>query len=422
MGNTHLLIRPCPWRRRRRIGLNLFPGMDILTQAGSHCCLPPGLLLPALTLSMPASHVNPPFSSAGAHAAQAAELERGRVGIVGIEGALAAVTGAAGGRVLEAVIRPGESVWAGGPFWLAPTVADLEAALPASAAPVHRRLIRRLSPGPAIFVASEGLGVAGAAPELRAAMVSAAPMASELAAAARGPLAAVELLEPGGHPLLEYAPVGAAGEGGARAFLRSAGIDNLLDLAEPRPVGRLPATVIELGSPADPSGERLRILRTGAYEERFIRKQLAVNILFVCTGNTCRSPMAEAIATDLAKEAKGLELHFASAGTGAGSGAPATAEAVEAVRALGHGSGLRSHRSRPLTRRLIDEADAIYTMGRSHLAAVLELAPDAADKARVLDPDGGDVPDPIGMSRDVYESTARRLAEMIRRRLKELGT
>jgi protein-tyrosine phosphatase len=115
-------------------------------------------------------------------------------------------------------------------------------------------------------------------------------------------------------------------------------------------------------------------------------------------------------------------MKFGSAGTAASSGGPPSLDAVTAVRNLDIGAVLGNHRSRPLSRKLIAEADVIYTMGRSHLHAILDLDPEAEDKVRLLDPEGGDVPDPVGMSAEVYAQTARRIMAMLRQRLKELGT
>jgi protein-tyrosine phosphatase len=94
-----------------------------------------------------------------------------------------------------------------------------------------------------------------------------------------------------------------------------------------------------------------------------------------------------------------------------------TPEAADAVRQLGFSP--RPHASRPLTRRLIAEADVVLAMTRSHAAAVLDLDPGAADKVHTLDPEGRDVPDPIGMGAEVYTLTARRIAELISRRIQE---
>lgn len=95
-----------------------------------------------------------------------------------------------------------------------------------------------------------------------------------------------------------------------------------------------------------------------------------------------------------------------------------TPEARRAIEALGvRGPG---HLSRPLTRRMIAEADVIFTMSASHLRAVVEMDPDAADKVQTLDPSGSDIPDPIGSSPEVYARTARRIQALVRARLQEL--
>jgi protein-tyrosine-phosphatase len=95
------------------------------------------------------------------------------------------------------------------------------------------------------------------------------------------------------------------------------------------------------------------------------------NLLFVCSGNTCRSPMAEAIARDLLHERGWKHVDVASAGTGAIPGAAASPEAVDVARE--HGLELDAHASQPLTPELVSWADLVLVMGTSHMHAVREL-------------------------------------------------
>ena len=171
-------------------------------------------------------------------------------------------------------------------------------------------------------------------------------------------------------------------------------------------------------------GEHYSVVRAGVYDARIIERQLKTTILFVCSGNTCRSPMAAAIARKVIADRLGvppdqiekLGYTVLSAGTFAMPGLRATPQGVDAVAALG--ADLKSHRSRPVVPELAHQADQIFVMGRAHAQGVLAIAPSVASRVRLLDPDG-DVEDPIGGDLSLYSELAKRFVGLIGDRLNE---
>ncbi len=138
-----------------------------------------------------------------------------------------------------------------------------------------------------------------------------------------------------------------------------------------------------------------------------------LTILIVCTGNTCRSPMAQVILDSLLRKKFSLPpqngplsgaVFVASAGVSAFPGSPASQGARTAAKI--RGLSLAAHQSSPVTRHSVEHADFVFAMTGTHRSAILQAMPEAASKVRLISGGTGDVSDPFGGDQAIYDSCA----------------
>lgn len=271
------------------------------------------------------------------------------------------------------------------------------------------RLAERYWPGPLTLVlpgvpeglelvAREGLtGVRCVAGEAASALCAAAPFPLVMSSAnAHGQPPAIDAVSTSGLPLEADDLVL---DGGAATLGES-------------------STVLLVG------GGRFEILREGLHDLDALRRAGGLRLGFACTGNTCRSPMAEGLARDaIATRLECAPQHIEnfgfdvrSMGIHAASGSPAAEHAVEVL--AGQGIDIRDHRATQATPESVAQFDAVYCLTRGHLAALEQaLPPRKAGLLHLLDPDGRDIADPIGGDIALYRGCAEQIADAIAGRL-----
>ncbi len=297
---------------------------------------------------------------------------------------------------------------------LVPGVSGLRAWVP-EPPPLALRFARRCWPGPLTLVldATPDRGPAAQLPEAARARLFADGTVALYAPAHEAPLLLLQALPfplAAATPRLDGQPVTTAAQ--ALAVLGDAAALVLDD--GPTQFGQAPTRVRV-------RGDRWEIVGDGVLSEAVLQQVAPCLILFVCTGNTCRSPLAEALCRRLLAERLGCAVQelprrgyvITSAGLATGGGEPATSEAVEVARE--HGADLSQHQSQPLSLELLAAADHVIAMTRGHLRALTAHTTDGGGTLRLLMADGSDVADPIGGPGEVY----RACAEQIRRALVE---
>jgi protein-tyrosine-phosphatase len=141
-----------------------------------------------------------------------------------------------------------------------------------------------------------------------------------------------------------------------------------------------------------------------------------MNLLFVCSGNTCRSPMAEAFARKIADRRGIQDLNVSSAGTNAYDNVPATDEAL--LVGMERGLDLTNHRSRMLTPEIVSDADLVFVMTPSHVEQVKQMG--GRGKVHVIDEYASGatnkgISDPYGGDLEAYRNTADVLEDELER-------
>lgn len=286
---------------------------------------------------------------------------------------------------------------------------------------VARRLIRKAWPGPVTLIVpvkdpsrvQHGLG-------LNEATVRSVYYDNTIGLRCPDHVVAAALLRAAGGPVVA-ASANPAGDSPARSgeeVLQSLDgqVDLLLDAGSTRYAQ--PSTIVRVAD------EGYSVLREGVFSSRIIDRLAKLHILFVCTGNTCRSPMAEGLAEKILAERLGCAVDelpsrgviVSSAGISGGIGG-ASEHAITVLAR--QGIDISQHASTALSADHVRQADYTWAMTRAHRDAIVNMVPSAADRVALL-LDGEDVADPVGGTVEDYESCGQTIEKGVRARMQEV--
>jgi protein-tyrosine phosphatase len=181
-----------------------------------------------------------------------------------------------------------------------------------------------------------------------------------------------------------------------------------------------PSTVVRV------HGAERTVLREGVVSAAALDRLAGCLVVFICTGNTCRSPLAEGLFKQMLashcrcrpEDLPHRGFRVQSAGLAAMSGGAAAPEAIDTAHELG--VDLSHHTSRPLTPELAAQADFLFAMTESHLQLLIGQYPELGCRPRLLGSEGSDIPDPIGCAQPVYRECAQQIRHYLERLLPEV--